>query len=81
MRPYLIEIKCKEVKLIVINLQKRERSVKMNLRVILKSIKIMKSKQIIKKVIVIRRLFSKDILLFTLIEEIRLILKRDFNQL
>ncbi len=49
----------------------------MNLRVILKSIKVIKSKQIIKKVIIIRRLFNKDILLSTLIKEIRLILKRD----
>ncbi len=79
MRSHLIEIKYKEVKLIIIDLQKRERSVKMNLRVILKSIKVMKFKQIIKKVIIIRRLFSKDILLFTLIKEIRLILKKDFD--
>ncbi len=81
MRSYLTEIKCKEVKLIIIDLQKRERSAKIDLKVILESIKVMKSKQIIKKVIVIRRLLSKDILLFTLIEEIRLILKRDSNQL
>ncbi len=79
MRPHLIEIKCKEMKLIIIDLQKRKRSVKINLRAILKNIKVIKSKQIIKKVIVIRRLLSKDILLFILIEEIRLTLKRDFN--
>ncbi len=79
MRSYLIKIKYKEVKLTIIDLQKRKRNVKMNLRIILKSIKVIKSKQIIKKVIVIRRLLSKDILLFTLIKEIRLIFKRDPN--
>ncbi len=51
----------------------------MNLRAILKSIKVIESKQIIKKVIIIRRLLSKDILLFILIKEIRLIFKRDLN--
>ena len=81
MRSYLTEIKCKEVKLIIIDLQKRERSAKIDLKVILESIKVMKSKQIIKEVIVIRRLLSKDILLFIFIEEVRLIFKRDSNQL
>ncbi len=79
MRSHLIEIKYKKVKLIIIDLQKRKRSAKIDLRAILKSIKVIESKQIIKKVIVIRRLFSKDILLFTLIKEIRLTLKRDSN--
>ena len=50
-----------------------------NIKVILNAVQEVKSKQVIKKILVTRRLLSKDIIFSVLNENARLILKRSLN--
>jgi hypothetical protein len=51
----------------------------MNIKMILNVIQEMELKEVIKKIITMRRLLSKDIIFFILNKEVKLTLKRSLN--
>ena len=79
MKLQLIDIKYKEVKVIICEQEERNKSIMMNTKAILDAVQEVKLKQAIKEILAVRRLLSKDIIFSVLNKNARLMLKRSLD--